>query len=184
MNSKYIKTKRNRKLEAKFFGPFRVLHPVGKQAYKLELLRNWRIYDVFHVSLLEQDSTRKGRVDEVVRQMEFDAGYGDGGEYEVEAIRDSAVYARESESGHLPGLYYLVSWKGYPEEENTWEPASAVQHLRKLISSFHKDHPDKPTATSPAIDTAPPMARLTIKPTEPLKRKQGRPKGRATKRAK
>ena len=101
---------------------------------------------------------------------ELDAG-DDSGKYEVEAIWDSAVYARESESGHLPGLYYLVSWKGYPEEENTWEPASAVQHLRKLISLFHKDHPDKPTATSPAIDTAPPMARPTVKPTEPLKRK-------------
>ena len=30
LNSKSIKTKRNRKLESKFFGPFRVLHPVGK----------------------------------------------------------------------------------------------------------------------------------------------------------
>ena len=39
-NSKFIKTKRNRKLEAKFFGSFRVLHLVGKQAYMLELLRN------------------------------------------------------------------------------------------------------------------------------------------------
>ena len=36
LNSKYIKTKRNRKLEAKFFGPFQVLHLVKKQAYKLE----------------------------------------------------------------------------------------------------------------------------------------------------
>ena len=116
LNSKYIKTKQNRKLEAKFFGPFRVLHPVGKQAYKLELPRKWRIHDVFHVSLLEQDTTRKGRVDE--NATELDAGE-DSGEYEVEAIRDSAVYARESESGHLPGLYYLVFWKGYPEEENT-----------------------------------------------------------------
>ena len=38
-NSKYIKTKRNRKLETKFFEPFRVLHPVGKQVYKLGLFK-------------------------------------------------------------------------------------------------------------------------------------------------
>ena len=37
LNSKYIKTKRNRKLEAKFFRHFRVLHLVGSQTYKLEL---------------------------------------------------------------------------------------------------------------------------------------------------
>ena len=118
LNSKYIKTKKNRKLKLKFFGPFRVLHPIGKQAYKSELPRKWRIHDVFHVSLLEQDITRKGRVNEEVRQMEFDIDDDKSGEYKIEAIRDSAVYAKESESGHLPGLYYLVSWKGYPEEEN------------------------------------------------------------------
>ena len=39
LNSKYLKTKRNRKLEVKFFVPFQVLHPVRKQAYKLELPR-------------------------------------------------------------------------------------------------------------------------------------------------
>ena len=56
LNSKYIKTKRNRKLEAKFFGPFRVLHPVGKQAYKLELPKKGESNDVFsHVSLLEHE---------------------------------------------------------------------------------------------------------------------------------
>ena len=110
LNSKYIKTKRNRKLEAKFFGPFRVLHPVGKQAYKLELPKKWRVHDVFHMSLLEQDTTRKGRVSKEV--PELDVGNEDSEEYEVEAIRNSAVYANESESGHLPGFYYLVVWKG------------------------------------------------------------------------
>ena len=179
LNSKYIKTKRNWKLEAKFFGPFQVLHPVGKQAYKLELPKRWRIHNVFHVSLLEQDTTKKEQVDEQVTELEA----GDSEEYEVEAIRDSAVYASESESGQLPGLYYLVAWKGYPEEENTWEPLSAVQHLKKLISCFHKKHPEKPTATSPPINSAPPMARPTVRPT-PLKRKRGRPAGGASKRAK
>ena len=53
LNSKYIKTKRNRKLETKFFRPFRVLHSVKKQAYKLELFKMWRIHNVFYVSLLE-----------------------------------------------------------------------------------------------------------------------------------
>ena len=116
LNNKYLKTKQNRKLKAKFFGPFQVLHPVGKQVYKLELPRKWRIHNVFHVSLLEQDTTKKERVDEKVTELDFEAG--NSKVYKVEAIRDSAVYARELE-GHLPGLYYLVAWKSYPEEENT-----------------------------------------------------------------
>ena len=104
LNSKYIKTKQNRKLEAKFFGPFRVFYLVGKQIYKLELSRNWKIHDVFYVSLLESDITKKKGMNKF-SVPEFEPG--DDKEYEVEAIRDSAVYAKEAD-GHLPGLYYLV----------------------------------------------------------------------------
>ena len=53
LNSKYIKTKRNKKLKSIFFGPFQVFHAVGKQAYKLELPTKWKIHDIFHMSLLE-----------------------------------------------------------------------------------------------------------------------------------
>ena len=90
-----------------FFGPFLVLNPVSKQAYKFELPKKWSIYDVLHVSLLKQDTIRKKRVDENVMELEFDAG--DSKMYKVKAIWDSAVYAMESESGHLLGLYYLVA---------------------------------------------------------------------------
>ncbi len=114
-------------------------------------------------------------MDKTTSRLEFKSD-GDGKEYEVEAIRNSAVYARESE-GHLPGLYYLVSWKAYPKEENTWEHALAMLYLCKLNSTFHRDHPERLTATSPPIDSAPPMARPTVKPraeASSTKQKRGR----------
>lgn len=78
---------------------------------------------MFHVSLLEQDTTKKGRVNKNVSKL--DAG-NNSKEYKVKAIQDKAVYVWESQSGSLPGLYYLISSKNYPEEENTWELALAV----------------------------------------------------------
>ncbi len=171
----------NKKLKSKFFGPFQVLHAVGKQAYKLELPTKWKIHDVFHVSLLEQDTTRKGQVDNKALpkpEKEFEAG--DNKEYEVKAIIDSAVYGQQINNSQMPGLYYLVLWNGYLEKENTWEPSLAVIHLRKLISTFHKEHPEKPTVKSPPLDSAPPMARLTI-PKEP-KQKRSRPSKGVNKR--
>ena len=109
------------------------------------------------MSLLEQDTTRKGQEFLVPKFEPSD----DNKEYEVEVIRDSAIYAKEVDR-HLPGLYYLVEWKGYPKEENIREPFLAVMHLRKIVTTFHKDHPEKPTATSAPLDSAPPMAKSTI----------------------
>ena len=57
--------------------------------------------------------------------VELDAD-NDSKEYKVQVIWNSAVYTRESKSGHLPSPYYLVSWKKYLEEKNTWKPASAI----------------------------------------------------------
>lgn len=43
-------------------------------------------------------------------QLEYKSD-GNRKEYKFEAIYNSPVYARELED-HLPGLYYLVSYKG------------------------------------------------------------------------
>ncbi len=122
--------------------------------------------------------TRTGQVDKVTSRLEFE-NKGNSEEYKVQAICDSAVYTKESDSGHyLLGLYYSVSIKGYFEEENTWEPVLVVLHLRKLNSTFHCDHPEKPIATSPPIDSALPMARPIAKlkaETSSTKQKRGRP---------
>ena len=57
---------------------------------------------------LETGYHKEGQVDDA-NATKLDAN--NSGEYEVEAIWDSAIYARDSESGHLSGFYYLVSWQ-------------------------------------------------------------------------
>ena len=134
------------------------------------------------MSLLEQDNIKKGRVDENVTEFDFEAG--NNKKYQVEAIWDSVVYTNKLERGHLLGLYYLIVWKCYLEEESIWELASAMQHLRKLIGSFNKDHLDNPIATFLPINSASPIAKPTIKPARPIKRKQGQLARCANKQAK
>ena len=68
---------------------------------------------MFHVSLPEQNITKKGR-EFLVSEFEQD----DNKKYEVEAIQDSAVYAKE-EDRHPSKLYYLITWKRYLEKKNT-----------------------------------------------------------------
>ena len=141
------------------------------------------MHDVFYVLLLEQNTTRIDQMDKWVTELKLKVGNNE--EYKIEAIWNNAVYASKSESGQLPGLYYLVAYKGYREEKYTWEPLSMVQHLKKLISCFYKEHPEKPTATFPPINSAPPMARPTVKSIRPTtKRKRSRPANNANKQAK
>ena len=63
------------------------------------------------MSLLEQNITRRmwvEKVPELDASNEGSEKYEGSKKYKVEAIWDSAVYIRESES-HLPRLYYLVA---------------------------------------------------------------------------
>ena len=54
-------------------------------------------------------------------------------EYEVEWIVDSCWKGQR--------LEYLIHWKGYPEEERTWEPAGNLTHAKEAITDFHQTMP-------------------------------------------
>jgi hypothetical protein len=54
LSMRNIKLKRvKKKLDFRYLGPFEVIDVVGSQAYRLNLLENYLIYNVFYVSLLE-----------------------------------------------------------------------------------------------------------------------------------
>ena len=62
-------------------------------------------------------------------------------EYEVESILDSRMSGRQ-------GLQYLVKWKGYGNEENSWEPERNLTNAQALLREYHHNHPQNPIRVS------------------------------------
>ena len=122
------------KLAPKRYGPFRVIKEVLSVAYKIQLPMSWGIHDIFHTSLLlpYHETTSHGPN---FSRPPPDLINGEE-EYEVEHIINHCRYERSR------GLQYLIKWKGYPESDNTWEPANQV-HTPNLIKLYHRHSPLK-----------------------------------------
>ena len=50
----------------------------------------WKIYNIFHISLLEYDSPRKGKVDKNITELDINASKNE--EDKVKVIYDITVY--------------------------------------------------------------------------------------------
>ena len=134
LNSRNIESTRpSKKLDWKFYGPYKVIEPVGKQAYKLNLPQTMKIHNVFHVSLLEPcDGAHEGNV-----PPPPPINVEGEDEYEVEEILDSR--------SHYGKLQYFVKWMGYPHSENQWLSEEDVAGSKDLVDLFHRLYPEKPT---------------------------------------
>ena len=120
------------KLNPKQYGPFKILDAISPVAFKLDLPVSWTIHPVFHASLLTP----------YVKTNTYGPNYSqpppdlidDEEQYKVEQIRNHQ-YHRQSRT-----LQYLIKWWGYPESDNTWEPADQVYAL-DLLWEYHKYQP-------------------------------------------
>lgn len=51
--------------------------------------------------------------------LKFEVSNSNNKKYKIEGIWGTIVYIKVLESGYLPGRYYLILQKGYPEKKNT-----------------------------------------------------------------
>ena len=120
------------KLAPKRYGPFKIIKEISPVAYKIQLPVSWGIHDVFHASLLSPYTETAAHGPNFSRPPP-DLIDGEE-EYEVERI------VNHRRHGRARRLEYLIKWKGYPESDNTWEPADQV-HAPELIKLYHRHSP-------------------------------------------
>lgn len=117
------KTAVAQKLMPKYVGPFRVVERVGELAYKLQLPPSMRVHPVFHTCLLKpwKRSDRH-------QPPPLPIPVAGEPEYEVEhVLAHRGAGARRS---------YLVRWRGYDAEHDTWEPVSHLKHAAAKIAEY------------------------------------------------
>ena len=122
----------SRKLGPRFVGPFVIKKEVNPVAFELALPASYKIHPVFHVSLLKPavPSPFPGREELPPPPVTI----GNDAEYEVEAILDCRKRGRQTQ--------FLVKWKGYSSEENSWEPMDNL-HAPRLLQNFRNRYPER-----------------------------------------
>jgi hypothetical protein len=132
-----FKAKGARKLFYKYVGPLRVeaVFGEGGNSVRLALPKHggWeRLNATFNVAQLKQYRARPGGTpDFCPPALETEQGQP---VYEVEAI-----VGHRLSSGVKPVVsHYLVRWRGWPPEHDTYEPIEAVVGCRKLIDEYRK----------------------------------------------
>ena len=101
-----MRKRRNEKLSPKYFGPYRILKKIGYVAYKLKLPTSATIHPVFHISQLKKAF---GECKDKVEWVPF----------LTENPEPDEIYGYKKNS---KGVWeVLISWKGLPKHEATWE---------------------------------------------------------------
>lgn len=163
LSTRNIKLKTG-KLGPKFIGPFKIIECIGPAAYKLDLPTLYsRLHPTFHVSLLEEYIAGPGKDPEMFPSGELPELSEDDEEqeWEVEGILD-----HKQDRGTRK---YLIKWKSWPDDHNTWLPAYPnLENSQELLTEYNRTHGLE--------ETRPKKTRRRHGPGRPpVRRKTGRP---------
>jgi hypothetical protein len=121
------------KFMPRYIGPYKIIQVIGPKneqgevtqvtACKLELPVLMKIHPVFHVTLLKKFKTDGEYIP--VQPLEYDT---DGSPlWEVESVLSERVLKPHGAKGNKRITEYLIRWKGFGAEQDTWEEAVYMQ---------------------------------------------------------
>jgi hypothetical protein len=124
LSSKNIQTRRPcKKLDHELHGPFEITEVLSSTALRLNLPAKWKIYKVFHISLVEPfvQGNREVNLENILDAVE---PIEEDDEYHMEEVISSM--------GSRGKVTYLVKWRGFPAKKN-W--------TREIYESFYSVGP-------------------------------------------
>ena len=130
------------KLSPQRVGPFQILRSVGRLAYELDIPSTWKIHPVISIAHLEpHKEDTYGRDPTPVPDIVDDDSSGHE-EWEVEDI------VAERHNKRRKRQEWLVKWKGFGPEQNTWEPVDNLTNASDKIEDFRRARDPITTAST------------------------------------
>ena len=132
-----LKVRKDTKLLPKYVGPVTVLKCIGSIAYVVELPPQWRVHNVFHVSLLRK-YTQRGEEGHVAAPPA--AWLADEPLYEVDSILDHTQRPATRKTRRTRYITkFLIKWFGYDHLHNSWEPETNLLNCKDVLAEYwHK----------------------------------------------
>jgi len=121
--------RRTEKLTERFVGPYKMKKIVSTNAVELELPNTVKIHPVVNVSRIRRYI---GQVEGQKKEQPAPVIIEGEKEWEVERILNKRR-VREKDK-------YLVRWKGFTAESNTWEGKENLKNAQEVIEEFEKEY--------------------------------------------
>jgi len=122
-------SRRTEKLMERFIGPYKVKKTVSANAVKLELPSTIKIHPVVNISRIRRyigqvEGQRKEQPAPVIIEGEE--------EWKVERILNKQQIRGKDK--------YLVQWKGFMAESDTWEGIENLENTKEVVKEFEKEY--------------------------------------------
>jgi len=122
-----MKGERSEKLTERFVGPYKVKGIISSNAIELELPKSVRIHSVVNISRVQLYKPQvKGQKKTPPKPVIIKGEE----EFEVEKIINKRTVRGKEK--------FLVRWKGYIVEEDTWKNKENLENAKELVEEFEK----------------------------------------------
>ena len=121
--------RRMEKLMGRFVGPYKVKKVISANAIELELPRMVKIHPVVNVSRVHKYKNQvEGQKKEVPQPVVIEGKE----EWEVEKILNKRIVRGKEK--------FLVRWKGFTSEADTWEGRENLENAKEALRDFEREY--------------------------------------------